>query len=242
MRIVRLLLMGAMGMALVTASAQAGSPVTPAELAGEWSGSLAGTLPLVLHVQGDASGALTATMDSPAQGVNGLAGANAKLAGSSFSFEIPLLKGVFTGTVGADGKTISGTWTQAAMQGQSEPLEWKQTKTAAQAAAEMAKVKPSAIDGDWNGSLNAGGQTLRLVFHFHTVPGDAGETIRGLMDSLDQDATGIPCGKVTVDGRKVSVDVPAAKGTYEGTLSADGKTIIGTWSQGTPVELDLTRK
>jgi hypothetical protein len=80
------------------------------------------------------------------------------------------------------------------------------------------------------------------VFHFHTVPGDAGETIRGLMDSLDQDATGIPCGKVTVDGRKVSVDVPAAKGTYEGTLSADGKTIIGTWSQGTPVELDLTRK
>jgi len=55
MRIVRLLLMGAMGMALVTASAQAGSPVTPAELAGEWSGSLAGTLPLVLHLQADAS-------------------------------------------------------------------------------------------------------------------------------------------------------------------------------------------
>jgi hypothetical protein len=214
----------------------------PAPLAGEWSGSLGGTLPLVLHLQADASEALTATMDSPAQGVNGLAGANAKLTGSSFSFEIPLLKGVFTGTVSADGKTISGTWTQAAMQGQSEPLEWKQTKTAAQVAGEMGKVKPSAIDGDWSGTLSAGGQTLRLAFHFHTVPTDAGDTIRGLMDSLDQDATGIPCGKVTVDGRKVSVDVPAAKGTYEGTLSADGKTITGTWSQGTPVELDRTRK
>jgi hypothetical protein len=42
---------------------------------------------------------------------------------------------------------MSGTWTQEAMQGQSEPLEWKQTKTAAQVAAEMAKVKPSPIDG-----------------------------------------------------------------------------------------------
>ena len=79
----------------------------PAPLAGEWSGSLGGTLPLVLHLQADASEALTATMDSPAQGVNGLAGANAKLTGSSFSFEIPLLKGVFTGTVSADGKTIT---------------------------------------------------------------------------------------------------------------------------------------
>jgi hypothetical protein len=218
----------------IRAQEQASGP-SPAALAGDWEGTVAGRVPLVLHLHADASGALTATLDSPAQGANGLAVASVKLDGSAFSFAVPSVNGSYTGAIGAGGRSISGTWTQ----GQSTPLDWKQTKTAAQVATDEASLKPSAVDGDWKGALSAGGQTLHILFHFHTIAGGA---IRCAMDSLDQGAMGIPCGDAQLDGKKVSVNAPAIHGTYEGNLRADGKHIDGTWSQGSPLELDLTKQ
>jgi hypothetical protein len=213
----------------VYAGAQANPPknVSVQSLAGEWEGTLAGQLPLVLHLKVDASGALTATMDSPAQKANGLAGADAKLDGTTLTYGIPSVGGTYTGTVSADGKTISGTWAQ---NGNSTPLEWKST----------AGGKPSVIDGNWAGALNAGGQTLHIVFHFRT---GAGGLVQCSMDSLDPPgAMGIPCGIAKVDGRKVSLDVTAVHGTYLGKMRPDGKAIDGTWSQGEPLELDLKKQ
>ncbi len=221
---------------------QAAAPAAPSaqSVAGEWDGSLGGQIPLVLHVHADSTGALTATMDSPSQGANDLPGANVKLAGSTLTLDIPVVHGNYSGTVSADGKTLSGTWTQ---NGNSMPLEFQLTKTAKQVAADEASVKPSTVDGNWKGALSAGGQKLHVVFHFHTVPGGApGGTIRCSMDSLDQNAMGIPCGDVKLDGQKVGVEATAIHGTYDGKLRADGIHIDGTWSQGTPLELDLTKE
>jgi hypothetical protein len=233
----------AIGAALLGCGVQAETQANPAQalsvqsLVGDWEGTLGGQLPLVLHLRVDASGALTATMDSPQQGANGLAGADAKLDGTTLSYGIPIVGGTFTGTVSGDGKTISGTWTQ---QGRSTPLEWKFTKAAAQADADAAAVKPSPIDGKWAGALDAGGQTLHIVFHFRT---GAGGLVQCSMDSLDQPgAMGIPCGLVKVDGRKVALDVTAVHGTYLGKMRPDGKAIDGTWSQGQPMELDLKKQ
>jgi hypothetical protein len=221
--------------------------VTVATLAGEWKGSLMGQLPLVLHLEVDAKGALTATMDSPSQGANGLAGDNVKLGdGAALSFDIPSVGGSYAGTVDAGGKTINGTWTQ---QGRSTPLDWTFSGTAAQAAAAdaaaqaqaaaaQAAVKPSPIDGDWAGAISAGGQTLHVIFHFKAAP----DGILCSFDSLDQGARGIACGNVKVDGRKVSLTAPAVNGTYEGKLRTDGKHMDGMWSQGTPLELDLVKQ
>src|SRR6202167_1923690 len=83
--------------------------VSAQSLTGDWEGTLAGQLPLVLHLKVDASGALTATMDSPAQGATGLAGAEAKLDGTTLSYGIPRVGGTYTGRVTADGTPISGT-------------------------------------------------------------------------------------------------------------------------------------
>jgi hypothetical protein len=211
--------------------------VSAASLAGEWKGTLMGQLPLVLHLEVDAKGALIATMDSPSQGANGLAGANAKLDGASLSFDIPSVGGNYVGTVNAGGKTMSGTWSQ---QGHSLPLEWAFAGTAAQVAAAEAAVTPSPIDGDWAGALNAGGQTLHVVFHFKAAP----DGILCSMDSVDQgpQAHGIPCGDVKVNGKKVSLAAKAINGTYSGALRSDGKHIDGTWTQGSPLELDLTKQ
>lgn len=210
--------------------------ITPASLSGVWKGTLMGQLPLVLHLDVDAKGALTATMDSPSQGANGLAGDNVKLGdGGALSFDIPSVGGSYAGTIAAGGKTMTGTWTQ---QGHSLALEWTYAGTAAQASAAEAAVKPSPIDGDWAGALNAGGQTLHVIFHFKAAP----DGVLCSLDSVDQNSHGIPCGDVKVSGKKVSWDAPAIHGTYVGSLRSDGKHMDGTWSQGSPLELDLVKQ
>ena len=209
--------------------------VPPKALAGEWAGTIAGQLPLVLHLRTNSAGALTAVLDSPSQNANGLAGTDVRLAGNILSFSVPIVHGSYSGTVSADGQSISGTWTQA----QSMPLEFRQTKSGAQVAAEEAAVKPSPVDGNWAGALSAGGSTLRIVFHFRSIPGG---TIRCSMDSLDQNAMGIPCGEVALDANHVTLNAVAIHGTYDGTLQPDRRHIDGTWSQGTPLPLKLTKQ
>lgn len=204
---------------------------TPQSVAGDWQGAIGGKLPLVLHLRVAADGGLTATLDSPTQGATGLPGANAKLTGQTLSFDVPVVQGSYAGTLSADGKTLTGTWKQM---GASMPLVFAMTAT----AAELAAVKPSPVDGDWAGALHAGNATLRVAFHFHAQPGG---TIAGSMDSIDQGAMGIPFADVKLDGQKLTLTVPKVHGTYDGTLSADGKSIVGTWSQGQPLQLDLTR-
>lgn len=200
-------------------------------LAGDWEGKIAGQLPLVLHLRADAGGGLTAVVDSPTQNANGLPGADVHLVGSTLSFTVPVVQGSYTGTVTDDGKTITGEWHQ---RGQSAPLTLHQTAT----ANELKALKPSPLDGDWTGVLRAGGVSLRLAFHFHAVPGG---TIAGSLDSLDQGAMGIPCSDVMLREHKLTLQVPAVHGTYQGTLSDDGNHIQGTWTQGQPLPLDLTR-
>ncbi len=214
-------------------SALAQAP-TPQSMAGDWMGTLgSGTtsLPLVLHLQSAADGKLNAALDSPSQGGYGIPGSNVQISGSNFSFEVPSVHGSYSGTLSADGKTISGTWTQG------KPLKLVLQQTAT--AAALAQVKPSPIDGDWTGVLRAGDVSLRLVFHFHSIPGDK---IDGTLDSLDQGAMGLQCSVVKLKGEKVSLGVPSVAGIYNGTLSADGNEISGTWVQGTVLPLVLTRQ
>jgi hypothetical protein len=105
------------------------------------------------------------------------------------------------------------------------------------AAAHAQEVK--GVDGDWTGKLEAGGAELNLIFHIKTTGGKTVVTI----DSLDQGAMGIPVTGIKRDGQKVSMDVQAVQGAYEATLSADGKSMSGTWSQlGNSLPLVVTKK
>ena len=95
------------------------------------------------------------------------------------------------------------------------------------------------ISGDWQGTLSAGGQDLRLVLHLTKA---ADNSLKGTLDSLDQPgANGIPVNSVTFKDSKLNLDVAAVHGTYEGKLSADGKSIAGTWSQGMALPLEFKR-
>ena len=96
----------------------------------------------------------------------------------------------------------------------------------AQAAANVA--------GDYVGML---GQ-LHVKLHLKV---DTAGAVAGTLDSVDQGANGIPCADFHLDGQALSFSVPAVRGTWKGTVSADGKTLTGTWDQGAPTPLVFTR-
>jgi hypothetical protein len=116
------------------------------------------------------------------------------------------------------------------------PAATAQTSAPAQAAAPTI----AGLDGDWNGTLDAGAAgKLRLIFHIKT---DAHGTT-GAVDSLDQGADGLPMSKITRDGDKVRLELDVVQGAFDGALGAGGQTLTGQWSQGGgTMPLVLTRK
>lgn len=95
-----------------------------------------------------------------------------------------------------------------------------------------AQAKPN-IAGDYAGVLGP----LHLKLHLKV---DAAGGITGTLDSTDQGANGIPCADFHLDGQALTFSVPAVHGAWKGAVSADGKTLTGTWDQGNPMPLVFT--
>ena len=104
-------------------------------------------------------------------------------------------------------------------------------------AAPAAAQTLDAYAGDWEGVLHAGPQNLRLELHLKTSRGQTTATL----DSLDQGVT-MPATGVKVEDGELGILFLAAGGELKGKLSSDGKTINGSWTQGTSLPLTLTRK
>jgi uncharacterized protein (TIGR03435 family) len=68
------------------------------------------------------------------------------------------------------------------------------------------------------------------------------ESLKAVMYSIDQGGQPLPAGSVTLQGSALKLTVPGIGGAYEGTVSADGNSIKGTWTQGPmPLPLNLGR-
>ena len=86
--------------------------------------------------------------------------------------------------------------------------------------------------GDWQGTL-AGARPLRLVVH---IERNDDATWKATLASLDQSSDWgqtIPVDSVAVQGDKVTVAIAALRASFDGTISADISSIVGTWTQGT---------
>ncbi|HEY4381779.1 MAG TPA: TIGR03435 family protein [Acidobacteriaceae bacterium] len=93
--------------------------------------------------------------------------------------------------------------------------------------------------GDWQGTLRVTGSDLRMVMR--VSKGDNGGWSVKLLNA-DRATPPMNASSVTADGTtfKFSADLMGA--SFEGKLSADGKSIHGAWMQGPqPVPLDLVR-
>ncbi len=96
----------------------------------------------------------------------------------------------------------------------------------------------SDIEGSWSGRLKESGMDLRMVFNFTMTEAD---TVKATLDSPDQNATGIPLGRVTLTGDSIFVEGPMIKGRYAGRIITD-TLITGTWMQlGKMYTIELKR-
>jgi uncharacterized protein (TIGR03435 family) len=89
-------------------------------------------------------------------------------------------------------------------------------------------LRAQDISGNWQGTLKAG-KDLRIIVR--VTKDDA--RLKAVMYSIDQ-AGGQPIGtsSVSLEDSTFKFKVDMVAGSYEGKLSADGKTISGTWTQG----------
>lgn len=192
---------------------------------GDWQGTLKTSdseLRLVLHVAKGEKGSLKATLDSPDQNALGIVVSSISLQDSVLKFGIQMIDGSYEGKVNGEGTRIAGTWTQG---GRSLPLEFTRIPPA---AAKKRVPKPSDIDGDWQGTLDAGGQQLRIVLHLVTYE----DGVTATLDSPDQNAMGLPATTVTRSGASLKFEMKQIGGSYEGTLSPELTTMDGKWTQG----------
>ena len=84
------------------------------------------------------------------------------------------------------------------------------------------------FEGSWQGTLEAGGQKLRLVVT--VTKSDAG-VYAGKLDSLDQGAT-IPIDTITVNGDAVRWEIKSPAIVFEGVLNKERTELTGKFTQG----------
>ncbi|MGC3980881.1 MAG: serine hydrolase domain-containing protein [Steroidobacteraceae bacterium] len=157
----------------------------PSPVDGFWLGTLQGqsdALSVQLTVTSDQAGKQYCNGDNLDQRMFNMACANVVFSGDDFSFDIPSVKGRFSGKLSADGKALAGTWTDPSY---SVPLSFTrqaQRRSAAQRAPltyldALAPVDANGIkavlDRDLEDTLkigalsseNAGGVVIGVVHH-----------------------------------------------------------------------------
>jgi hypothetical protein len=142
----------------------------------------------------------------------------------------------FEGKWDKEAKTIKGTATGP--QGQ-VPFEIKRTGDAKVIVPADSSTLTSDFEGRWEGSIDAGGQTLRLVL---TLERDAAGKAKGTMISLDQNNAVIPVSTIAINGSDLVFDVRLVSGSYKGKLNEAKTEITGDWSQmGNTMTLNMKK-
>jgi hypothetical protein len=205
----------------------AGALSAQSDIRGHWSGTIdtpAGAVGMEVDLDKTASGWI-GSLSIPAQGASGLPLEAISFQDGKGSFKIKGGPGDpgFIGTLSADGKVMDGNFTQGPA---SIPL--KLTRTG-EPKIEVPKPSPPVAAeflGTWEGAIDFGA-TLHVTLKISNGK-DGGEA---LMVSPDQGNAQIPVATITQTGTKLSLNVKAVGGGYEGEISQDGTQITGTWTQ-----------
>ena len=99
------------------------------------------------------------------------------------------------------------------------------------------------IAGTWQGALKVNGPNgsaeLRIVIKISRADD---ESLKATFYSIDQNPTPISANSCTLKGSSLKISLSQLNGTYEGTVSSEGNSISGNWTQGGPtIPLNLAR-
>jgi serine-type D-Ala-D-Ala carboxypeptidase/endopeptidase len=95
-------------------------------------------------------------------------------------------------------------------------------------------AQPAKTGGEYSGVLGP----LHVKLHLKI---SASGTVEGTLDSVDQGAMGLPCANIRLKEKMLSFEVPSVGGYWHGTVSDDGATLNGSWSQGAEMPLVFRR-
>jgi pimeloyl-ACP methyl ester carboxylesterase len=200
------------------------------EATGDWHGAIAtavGELRVVVKLRSGAGG-LEGVVLAPDQSDDPIPLADVKLAGDRLSLAAPSVHGSYAGRWDAARQAWVGEWTQGAVM----PLVLER--------GDLAKGPVvTGLDGRWEGLLGTAERGLHIVFRVRQ--GAYGAV--ALLDSPDQLVMGMPLKGLARDGAAVRFEQALIRGSYAGTLSADGQTLTGAWTQnGITQPLNFTRQ
>jgi len=194
---------------------------------GHWEGAIqTPQQDLEIHVDlaQNSSGEWQGTIDIPPQHLKGFPLSAIVVKGSSVTFAMNGVPGdpKFDGKVSADGKTISGAFTQG---GNDLTFSLKRTGEAVTPARSTSVSKD--MEGSWEGALDVNGNKLRLKLKM--INQNDG-TASGSIISVDQGGGEIPITTITQKGSNLKLELNSINGTYDGDLT--GRELVGHWTQG----------
>src|ERR1700691_3286648 len=112
---------------------------------------------------------------------------------------------------------------------------------AALAALQGSALVAQTLTGTWQGALKipqAPNGELRVVVKIAISESDK---LKADLYSIDQQTPAIPATAVSLSGSTFKMTITALNGSFAGKLSADEKSIAGTWTQGAPLPLTLVK-
>jgi hypothetical protein len=182
----------------------------------------------------NSKGELAGTFGNPTQNLKGLPLSNCAVEGRSVRFQIKGAPGerTFEGALAADGKSMSGHYTQS---GYTMPFGLTRTGDPRIEAPARSAPIGKELEGTWIGTLDVGGKQVRLVLTMSNQPDG---TATGSFVNVDEGLE-IPITTITQKVSSVTLDVKAVGGSYSGALNPEGTELVGTLTQG-PAVLPLT--
>jgi len=199
---------------------------TTADPSGHWQGELqAPGMAVAFEVDFVKNGGgYAGAVSIPSQKLKGLPLTKVTVDGRSIAFEARADQPL-TGQLSDDGRSIAGDFL---MMGASVPFVLTRSGEARLEAPPKSPRVASALEGSWDGTLQANGMSLRLEL---TLANQADGTATGHIVNMDEGGLQIPL-TVTQNGASVKLDFTVLAGaSFSGTLDAAGTEIVGTYTQ-----------
>lgn len=221
---------------LAAVSAPAQAAVDPS---GHWEGTIQAPqmeTAIEIDLARNGAGVLIGTFGQPGERLTGLPLSDIALDGTSIRFQIKGKAGerAFDGTLSADGKSITGTFT---MQGFPMPFTLTRTGDAKIATVAGGPRLGTELVGSWDGTLDVKGTQMRLTLTMTNRPdGTSAASFVNLDEGLE-----IPVSAITQAGSSVTLEIKSIGGSYTGSVNGAGTELAGTFSQG-PGSVPLTFK